>query len=211
MLERVLNINFNADLNNSKRGYKKDSYLKSAVRTYQEHDALNLSNGLKVLNKYNFKLNKLKQLDSKTVDLSFVYGDIEFKTIVDVDNLSNFVQMKYDIRFDANEPKFTLSLFTKTVFVDYTDLSSSVKSIKYLLERVDSLKVKSELNTINTRALTNLFDNIYNSVLSEFRFLNSVLTKVISDVMGISIHFNSENELGNELILIDKIKPENAG
>ena len=208
MLERVTNINLNSNLKKSEGRFKKDSYLKSVIHNYQEHDALDFSKGLRELNNNNIKLNKFKKVENRII-ISFVYADIEFNTSISTESFSNYIQMSYELRA-STQPMFSISISTKTILEESEGVTPSVKSIKFLLSRVGDLDIKSELNIMNTRALSNLFDNIYNSVLKEFRIINSILTRVVSDVMGMPILSYSEEELGNELILIDKIKPENA-
>ena len=209
MLKGIVHIDMNTNLSGSKKKKFNSSYLNNSIDTYKEQDSLMLSEGVKALNRYNLSIKKFKKKENGLLELSFSLSDIEFSTAINLEDLSNYINLRYDLQNTDPGSKITSTLFTKTILEENPDTELSVSSIKYFLERVSSLDITSELNVTNTRALSNLLDNIYSKVLSEFKGLNSVLIFSISKIMNISISNHPVSELGNELILVEKIKPKN--
>lgn len=209
MLKGIENIKSGSGAENSSKNIYRKFITNSSLRQLDSHDSLNISHGYKILKEYNIDLKRFKKNESGLLEIRFDVSAIEFKTMLNLENLTNYIKLDYRLNFASDPVLFYLSLSTRTYYADNFEGYLNINDIVYLMSRVKSLNVGSEINLSNTRALSNLLDGVYNAVLSEFILINSILVKAAKNIFNIGIKMLPLSELENELLLIEKIIPPN--
>lgn len=207
MLKGVAHINLNSGHENSgKNVYRK--FLKGANIKHEDiHDSINISQGYKILRDYNINLKKFRKNELGILEVKFTFDQIEFSTSLNIDSFTNFLKLNYDLIYIQEKPDFIVSVFTNSYFPEQLNNYLKINNIIYLMERIKSLGISSEINISNTYALSNLLDGIYRGTLEEFKHINSVLVSVVKNIFNLGIKFLPETTLENELLLIEKISP----
>lgn len=209
MLKGISNIKQNGNPDNSSKNIYKKYSIGNLIKDNNVHDSFSISKGYKILRDYSLQIKKFKKNQAGFLKIIFDYGGIHFETDLNLENINNYYSLDYSLRYDLPQPNFEISLLTRTFYSGIVESILKVDNIRFLMDRVNSLNVTSELNVSNTRALTNLLDNIYKGVLVEFKQINSVLASAAINIFNLSQKNDiSENE-NNELIILEKITPYN--
>ncbi|HET53898.1 MAG TPA: hypothetical protein ENN33_01625 [Ignavibacteria bacterium] len=209
MLKGIENIKSGSGAENSSKNIYKKFLANSTLKQIDSHDSLNISKGYRILKEYNIDLKRFKKNEYGLLEIIFDLSAIEFSTLLNLDNLTNYIKLDYKLNL-INEPdSFVVSISTRTYYSENIDNYLKINDIVYLMSRIKSLNVGNEINLSNTRALSNLLDGVYNAVLSEFNMINSILVKASKNIFNISIKMLPLSELENELLLIEKIMPSN--
>lgn len=209
MLKGVANINSNSGAENSSKNIYRRILTSGIIRHEDVHDSLNISQGYRILKEYDLNLKKFRKNSKGLLEIQFDLSEIQFATLMDIENLTNFLKFDFDLKFIKDSPKFSASLFTKTHYSDHIQNYLKINNITFLMERINSLDVSSEINISNTRALSNLMDGAYNGILSEFKLINSILVRAAKNTFNFDIKHDPLSDVDNELILIQKITPFN--
>lgn len=207
MLKSIANINSNSGAENSGKNLYRKFFSSSIHRHEDVHDSLNISQGYRILKEFNLNLKKFRKNNRGLLEVQFDLSEVQFATLLDIENLTNLLKLDFDLKFAKTIPKFTASIFTKTHYSNKIDSILKINNISFLLDRINSLDVNSEINMSNTRALSNLMDGAYNGILSEFNLINSILVTAAKNTFNFDIKHVPLNTIDNEIILIQKITP----
>lgn len=210
MLRAISNIKLKAGQEHtSNNGYKR-MQMHNLIRENDVHDSLDISKGYRILKDYELQIRRFKKNQHGLLEIVFDFDIVEFNTKMNLDNLSTFLITDYLLKYCKTDPKFNLFLHTRTFIDEYVDSVMKIDDIKYLMDRINSLGVSSELNVSNTRALTNLLDGVYGGVMNEFRQINSILTSAVKNIFNLQLKNVSRDDKQNEIIIIEKIIPPNG-
>ncbi len=210
MLKAVSNIKLNSGTDNSSRNIYKKVSMNHLIRENDYHDSLDISRGYKILKEYGLQIRRFKKNETGHLEIVFDYDLIEFSTKMNLDDMSNYLSMDYLIHYLKPQPEFEIGLHTRTFFSEYVNSVIKTNDINFLMDRVKSLRVESEMNVSNTRALTNLLDNIYNGVLAEFRQINSILTSAAKNIFNLAVIKSVSEDTHNEIVIVEKILPDHG-
>ncbi|MCZ7603240.1 MAG: hypothetical protein QY331_02545 [Melioribacteraceae bacterium] len=210
MLKSIANIKSSSGAENSgKNIYRK--FMSSTILKHEDvHDSLNISQGYRIFRDYNFDLKRFRKNNTGLLEIIFDYSEIKFETLLNIENLTNFLRLDYELRFKEDNPQFAASVFTRTYYSEFIENQLRINNISFLMDRINTLGVGSEINISNTRALSNLLDGAYNGILNEFKTINSILITAAKNTFNLGIKHLPKNDAENELVLIQKITPLNG-
>lgn len=205
MLKGISNIDKSSGAEVSgKKLYRKYISIKN-IRQNDAHDSLNISKGYRILRDYDIDLKRFRKNDHGLIEVKFELMKIEFGTQMSIENLTNLLKLD----FEVNKSGFSTSVLTRTLLDEHIEEFLKINNIEFLLERINALRIDSEINMANTRALSNLLDGAYHGVLNEFKQINSILTTAAKNIFNFSIKKMPPDDLENEFVIIDKISPIN--
>lgn len=210
MLKGITNINSSSGAENSGKNVYRKFLSQGILRHEDVHDSLDISKGYRIFKEYSFDLKKFKKNKHGLLEIIFDFSDINFETFLNTENLTNYLQLDYDIKFMKDNPQFSASVFTRTYYSEIIDKYLRINNISFLMERISTLGIGSEINISNTLALSNLLDGAYNGILNEFKMINSILITAAKNTFNFGIKHLSRSEMENELVLIQKISPYNG-
>lgn len=205
MLKGIVNIKLKPESENSRRNYHGKFPSKYSIKHVESHDSLDISKGYRILRDYGINLKRFKRNESGILEVAFEYSSIEFTTNIDVEKLSALLELDYELNYIKPEPKFKVTLYSRTSYFDSFSNKLNIEGIQYFMSRVISLDVKGVLTLSNTRALSNILDGVYNKVLGEFGLINSILAAAAKNIFCINIKSLPQEDCENELIIIEKI------
>lgn len=209
MLKGIANINLNSGAENSSKNLYRKIFSSGVMHHEDIHDSLNISQGYRILKEYNLNLKKFRKNPQGLLEVKFNLSEIQFATLVDFENLTNFFKFNFNLQFATKTSNFSTSILTKTYYSKTIDDLLRINNITFLMDRINSLNVNSELSISNTRALSNLMDGAYNGILSEFKQINTILITAAKNTFNFDIKNHPLSDIDNELILIQSIIPIN--
>jgi len=210
MLKSISNIKQNINSETSQRNIYKKYSLGGLIKDTNAHDSLSISKGYKILRDYSLQIKRFKKNESGILEIAFDYDSLHFETELNLENVTNYYSLDYTLRYNKPTSLFEISLLTRTFYSQIVENVLKVDDTLFLMDRVNSLNVTSELNVANTRALTNLLDNIYQGVLTEFRQMNSVIASAAQSIFNVTQKNSVNEDDNNELIILEKIKPKHG-
>lgn len=208
MLKGISNIKQNGNPESSSRNVYKKYSMGGLIKENNAHDSLSISKGYKILRDYSLQIKKFRKNSAGLLEIVFDYDKLHFETELNLENISNFYSLDYSLKYNSIKPLFEISLLTRTFYCNIVESVLKVDDILFLMDRVNSLNVTSELNVSNTRALTNLLDNIYKGVLTEFKQINSVIASAALSIFNLTQKNSVDENENNELIILEKITPK---
>lgn len=205
MLKGISNIDKSSSTENSGKNLYRKYISVDNIRQNDAHDSLNISKGYRILRDYDIDLKRFRKNDHGLIEVKFELMKIEFGTQMNTENLTNLIKLNYEV----NKSGSSTSVLTRTLLNEQIEELLKISNIEFLLERINALRIESEINIANTRALSNLLDGAYHGVLNEFKQINSILTTAAKNIFNFSIKKLSPNDIENEFVIIDKISPIN--
>lgn len=205
MLKGISNIDKSSGAETSGKNLYRRYISIDNIRQNDAHDSLNISKGYRILRDYDIDLKRFRKNDHGLIEVKFELMKIEFGTQLNIENLTNLLKLEYEV----NKAGISTSVLTRTLLNEHLEELLKLNNIEFILERINALRIDSEINMVNTKALSNLLDGAYNGVLNEFKQINSILTTAAKNIFNFSIKKLPPNDLENEFVIIDKITPIN--
>ncbi|MFO7445057.1 MAG: hypothetical protein R6W90_01765 [Ignavibacteriaceae bacterium] len=215
MLDKILNITPGSDYKNSqlKKGNKNFAFSRS-IASADTHDSFSLSPAWTYMSQLNWQILGLKMLKDEKLTINFIVNDIEFRIVVDLNELNNSSTFVYELlqKKAYNEiEKYTLLILEKKCYSnEKTSSVSELKNISRLFERVWDLNLNNELND-GEFDLNTLLSDGYEDVDTEINYITISLITFLEKLLSKTFSYThlSNNNLSPKL-KIRKIKSANA-
>lgn len=215
MLDKILNITPGSDFNQSPVKKGKGDYFLSRIAAHSDvHDSLSYSPAWRYITQLNWRINGAKLLKDNKFYISFIVGETEFNTLLDLNDLSSSSVFVYEITrkkvINNNETGVLIELEKKTYSVADAGVIYELKNLNRLFERVWNMDLKHELSDKEMYLNSLLEDNI-KGISAEINFITVSLVSFVEKLLNKTFsHALLKGQKTVQEINIKKIKSLNA-
>ncbi|MDP4117080.1 MAG: hypothetical protein Q8903_13165 [Bacteroidota bacterium] len=209
MLNKISNITTSSDYSKSSSKLSLDYNRQNNVHNLNivHNDSVNLSPAYQVLKKLNWKLKLVKNTAGKQYRCTFVIGDFEFNSYIEVLPSGSIEYINYDILKENWILKILVSLQVK--LEEYKEIridNNFLKSMNTLFNRLSLLKIDNEITRKDSSALDDLMDGILNGLIRDFNFINVNLISFLEVNFNTKLNFHFEKSDYIKAISLNKIR-----
>lgn len=209
MLNKVSNITTSSDYSksNSKLGLDYNRHNNIHNLNIVHNDSVNLSPAYQVLKKLNWKLKLVKSIGGKQYQCTFVIGDFEFNSYIEVLPSGSIEFINYDVLKENWVLKILVSLQVKIDELKETKIDNNfLKSMNTLFNRLALLRIDNEITTKDSSSLDDLMDGILNGLVRDFNFINVNLISFLEVNFNTKLKFQHNKSEYIKAISLNKIR-----